>query len=107
MLLQRIAELVGERAELVWRGTVRALGVLAHFVGLAHLLNRGHAEPDPASRGIGIEHHDLNLVADAERLLHVRFSRNTAFTQGNEAFDPRLELDERAELRNPCHATPA
>src|SRR5262245_40822985 len=104
MSLERIAELVGKRAELLRGRVIRALAVLTDFVSLAHLLNRRRTQTNAARGRVHVEDDDRQLVADAERFLDVAVAGNAALAQRNEAFDARLELDERAELRDARHA---
>src|SRR5215470_3452789 len=105
--LQGVAKPVGERSERLRRPSIRAFGVLAYLVGLAHSLHRRRAQANTTRRRVYIEDHDLHVVADVERLLHVHFSRHAALAQRDEAFDARFELHKRPEVSNARHASPA
>src|SRR6516164_4290793 len=103
---QGVAKPVGERSERRRRPSIRAFGVLAYLVGLAHSFHRRRAQANAARGRVYIEDHDLHVVADVERLLDVHFSRHAALAQRDEAFDARFELHKRPEVSNARHASP-
>src|SRR2546430_1776251 len=90
--LQGVSKPVRQRSDRLPRRTIRAFGVLAHLVGLAHLLHRARAETNTARRRVDIEDDDLHLVAGAKGLLDVPLSRHAALAERDEAFDARFEL---------------
>src|SRR5262245_46678999 len=79
------AELVGQGPEARLLGTGLTLGVLADLGGFLCGADSFDAQPDAAPRRFDLEHDDVDLTADGQRLLDVLLGPDASLAQRNES----------------------
>ena len=90
---------VGFASGSIWRGRCKGAGLRRRG-----FLGRGaNQERDPLLHGIHGEDDGLDLLSDGERVLHALDAMPGDLGHVHQTVDARLERDEGAEVRDPCH----